>query len=239
MQRIPIGLTLVVGLASCVIPPQQPAQPVPWGAQPAVASQPAAPSAPGTCEAACGQIASCELVAYDACIGACDGVSAEQLDAIAHTSCEQLAASVQSTTSTTPTTSTSTPEFAVMNEQPSTSSLTAGRWISTEWASVTNAAMTSADFYLAITVGNDGAFHGSWARYICLSQAYGIWSCSLGPIEGSASGQLDAGGGGRIQLERLGTSALAWTAKSAGEILIELPRDWQGDRVLFRSSVKR
>jgi hypothetical protein len=117
-------------------------------------------------------------------------------------------------------------------------SAVAGRWTSDEWATVTNAAMTSADFYLDVAVGSDGSFQGSWARFVCLTQAYGIISCSKTGSEGSASGQLHADGTGSIALARLGRSALAWRANGAG-IAIELPRNWQGTNVLFRSTVKR
>jgi hypothetical protein len=99
--------------------------------------------------------------------------------------------------------------------------------------------MVSADFYLEVAVAGDGSFHGSWARYACFASAYGIMSCGKGSLEGSVSGRLDADGSGSIDLERLGRSTLAWQPKSAGEITIELPRDWQGSNVLFRSSIKR
>jgi hypothetical protein len=99
--------------------------------------------------------------------------------------------------------------------------------------------MTSADFYLEITIAKDGAFRGSWARYVCLVQTYGIWSCGKGQLEGTASGQLDANGSGRIQLERLGRSTLVWTSRSPNELSMELPRNWQDDSTLFRSTVKR
>jgi hypothetical protein len=100
--------------------------------------------------------------------------------------------------------------------------------------------MVSADFFLEITIASDGGFRGSWARYPCVvPPTYGIWSCGKGSIEGAASGQLDASGTGWIELERLGRSHLAWTARSASELALELPRDWQGDRVLYRATVKR
>ena len=124
-------------------------------------------------------------------------------------------------------------------EAPASSGAVAGRWVSTEWASYTNAAMLSADFYLEVAIAGDGSFQGSWARYQCLTQAYGIWSCGKGPLEGSVSGRLDASGTGQIDLERLGRSALTWTARSGSEVVLELPSAWQGQNVLFRATIKR
>jgi hypothetical protein len=121
-------------------------------------------------------------------------------------------------------------------QAPATAS--AGGWVSDDWASYTNPAMTSADVYLELAIADDGAFHGAWARYLCLTEAYGIWSCGKGSLEGTASGQLHADGTGVIELERLGQSALVWRADESG-IAIELPRDWVEDGVLFRSTVKR
>ncbi len=120
-----------------------------------------------------------------------------------------------------------------------TAAVSSGAWKSEDWASVTNPAMTSADFYLEITLVGDGMFEGGWARYLCQTQTYGIWSCGKGPLEGAASGQLAADGTGFIELENLGSSALVWSG-DASSISIELPRDWQGeDAVLFRSALKR
>jgi len=126
----------------------------------------------------------------------------------------------------------------VYAEAPAASSAVAGRWVSTEWATVTNAAYASADFYLDITVASDGSFSGSWARFVCLTGAYGILSCSLNNIEGSASGRLDADGTGTIDLDRLGRSQLAWSYQTDG-IHIQLPSNWAGENVLFRSTIKR
>jgi hypothetical protein len=68
---------------------------------------------------------------------------------------------------------------------------------------------------------------------------YGIWSCGKGDLEGAATGQLDPAGTGWIQLERVGRSTLGWAFKSTNELLLELPRNWQGEAVLFKSTVKR
>jgi hypothetical protein len=114
----------------------------------------------------------------------------------------------------------------------------AGRWVSEEWASYTNPAMVSADFYLDVTIAEDGTFHGSWARYLCLTEAYGIWSCGKGQLEGAASGRLDPDGTGVIELERAGRSTLGWSG-GASSIAIELPSDWIEEGVLFRSTVHR
>jgi hypothetical protein len=200
MDRILVGLSMVVGVVGCVLPPAAEPQPLPWGAQPAAA-------APSTTE----EVADTE-VAYADDAYADDEAYAEPADTGV--------------------------AYGNVTYQETVASPLAGRWVSTEWATVTNAAYASADFYLDISVASDGSFSGSWARFVCLTGAYGIISCSLNNIEGSAHGRLDADGTGQIELERLGRSHLAWSTTANG-ISIELPSNWQGDRVLYRTAVHR
>jgi hypothetical protein len=125
---------------------------------------------------------------------------------------------------------------------PASSTMAGGRWVSEEWATVTNPAMAGADFYLAIDVDGSGNFRGTWGQYICLTSTYGIISCSLASKSGngSATGRLAADGTGSISLERAGQSSLTWHAKTESSIVIELPRSWTGDdNILFRSTLKR
>ena len=242
-------------LASCVIPQQN--QTIPPA--PAAAGSPAASAAPGhaaaaptygPCEYACGQMSRCQLAPYETCVAECRRTGAEQqpggaeqLEAASRMSCEELAAAVGAQPSYAAEDPPAASEPPEVSPPPASSggggAIQGGRWVSADWASYTNPAMTSANFYLEITIGSDGAFRGSWARYPCVVQTYGIWSCGKGPLEGSATGHLDANGTGSIQLERLGRSALAWSFKASGELALELPRDWQGDRVLFQSTLKR
>jgi hypothetical protein len=229
-----VALLAVAGSAASNPPPYA----MPPQAQPAGST---AATAYGPCEYACGQLSRCQLAPYDACVGECRRTGTEQqtdgrerLDAVARTSCDQLAAASDQTASTPSAPPSAPPEPS----NGGAGNAPAGRRGSASSVSYTNAAMTSADIYLEVAIAGDGAFHGSWARYICLVQMYGIWSCGKGDVEGRASGRLEADGTGSIELERLGRSTLVWSPKSAGEITLDLPRDWQGG-VLFRSTMKR
>jgi hypothetical protein len=172
----------------------------------------------------------------------------QDLDTIARSTCEQLSAAQAGATASAAApqqppaaTQPAAPPPYVAPAAPATPAAPAqsGGWRSPDHMSYTNPAMVSADFYLEATLGADGGFQGSWARYVCFAGAYGIMSCGKGQLEGRASGRLEANGAGSIDLERLGRSALTWSQKSSNEIVIELPRTWQGENVLFRSTLKR
>ncbi len=251
----PSWLVIVLaGVGSCVIPQQNQTIPPAPGAAPGTAQAPgqaAAAPAYGPCEYFCGQMSRCELLPYDACVAECRRTGAEQqpggaeqLEAASRMSCEELAAAVGAESSSVASAPAVDPDQPDVAPPPASSggssAIQGGRWASADWASYTNAGMVSANFYLEITIASDGGFRGSWARYPCVvPPTYGIWSCGKGDLEGSASGQLDASGTGWIQLDRLGRSTLTWRFKSASELALELPRDWQGERVLFQSTLKR
>jgi hypothetical protein len=249
-RRAAIGVVAAV-TASCMIPQQSSVPPPPPGQAPAQSypqAQAAAPSY-GPCEYACGQISRCQLAPYETCVTTCrqegseqEPGGAEQLHAVSRMSCEELVAAFGSESGSSEPAEPASEDLSeetIASAPPASAAVAGGRWVSADHASYTNAAYTSADFYLEVMIAGDGSFRGSWARYICLVQTYGIWSCGKGDREGSASGQLAADGSGSISLERLGRSSLTWTSRSHGEIALELPQGWQGERVLYRSTIKR
>lgn len=121
--------------------------------------------------------------------------------------------------------------------------LPAGLWRSPASATYTNPALTGAELYLSIDVAKDGSFRGVWGQYFCNTYpgAYGIsiYSCSrIGSRD--ASGRFGPGRQGVIDLDTLGRSAFTWAAPTAGELAIDLPKDWQGkDAVLYRVRMTR
>ena len=121
--------------------------------------------------------------------------------------------------------------------------LPTGHWQSPGSATYTNPAMTGAEMYLNIDVATDGSFRGVWGQYFCTAYpgAYGIsiYSCTR---TGShrVSGRFNPDRRGTIVLDRLGQSAFTWTRPSAGELAIDLPKNWQGDtQVLYRARMTR
>ena len=118
-----------------------------------------------------------------------------------------------------------------------------GSWQSAGSATYTNPALTGADLYLDINVSKDGNFRGTWGQYLCTAYpgAYGIstYSCTRAGSN-RVSGRFDARGQGTIDLDKLGRSPFAWTAPSADEVAIDLPKNWQGsDAVLYRARMTR
>jgi hypothetical protein len=57
--------------------------------------------------------------------------------------------------------------------------------------------------------------------------------CRSSGSNGRVSGTLSPGGRGVIDLEKLGRSEFTWTAPSANELAIDLPRNWQGSEAVF------
>lgn len=119
----------------------------------------------------------------------------------------------------------------------------AGNWRSSASATYTNPALTSAELYLSIDVAKDGSFRGVWGQYLCNAYpgAYGIsiYSCNRLGSNG-VSGRFGPGRQGVIDLAQLGRSAFSWTAPSADELALELPKNWQGsDAVLHRARLTR
>lgn len=123
------------------------------------------------------------------------------------------------------------------------SQLPTGNWRSAGRATYTNPALTGAELYLDINVAKDGSFRGAWGQYFCTAYpgAYGIsiYSCTRTGSNG-ASGRFGPGRQGTINLDKLGRSPFTWTAPSADELAIDLPRNWQGgDAILYRARLTR
>jgi hypothetical protein len=120
-----------------------------------------------------------------------------------------------------------------------------GKWRSLGWETYTNPALTGAGLYLDVDVARDGSFRGTWAQYFCTVQAgaYGVavYSCSLSlHTRKPVAGKFGPGRQGVIDLEQLGRSAFTWSAPSADELAIDLPKNWQGeDAVLYRARMTR
>jgi hypothetical protein len=121
--------------------------------------------------------------------------------------------------------------------------LPTGHWQSPPSGTYTNPALTGAEFFLDIDVASDGSFRGVWGQYFCTAYpgAYGIsiYSCSrMGSKR--ASGRFGPGGGGVIELDKLGRSAFSWSTPRAGELAIDLPKNWQGEeQILYRARMTR
>jgi len=119
----------------------------------------------------------------------------------------------------------------------------AGNWQSAQWATYTNPAFAGSEFFLNIDVAKDGSFRGVWGQYFCTSYAgaYGLTthSCSR---NGSyrVSGRFGPDRRGDIDLQKLGRSAFKWTAPAANQLVIDLPKNWQGsDAILYRARLTR
>jgi hypothetical protein len=253
--RTAILLCATLALASSAAPANNsPPQAIPPGRGQPVGAAPAPAPAPGPqqyspCEYACGQIFRCQLSAYEPCVAECrnggtehDDAGRARLDAIARTDCTQLAAEIRAAPAAAPPAAAppaaTPPAGAPPPGSPASSSAIAGRWLAQPHVSYTNAAMTGADIALDITIAADGSFSGTFTTYACFAQAYGIWSCSKNTTQDAAIGRLDTNGTGWIELSRVGRASLTWRAKSATELFLELPRNWQ-DGVLFQATIKR
>jgi len=118
-----------------------------------------------------------------------------------------------------------------------------GNWQSARSATYTNPALTGADLYLDINVAKDGSFRGTWGQYLCTAYpgAHGIsiYSCTR-TGSNRVSGRFGPGRQGTIDLHKLGRSPFAWNAPAPGEVVIDLPKNWQGsDAVLYRTRMTR
>ena len=121
------------------------------------------------------------------------------------------------------------------------------------WQSVTSETYTSAlhpiltggEMYLKIDVSNDGSFRGEWGEYFCSGGSLGAYGyitfpCRLSGKGAPVSGRFGPGRQGVIDLGQRGRSAFNWTAPAAGELAIDLPKNWQGaDAVLYRARMTR
>jgi hypothetical protein len=122
----------------------------------------------------------------------------------------------------------------------------AGTWQSVASETYTNPlhpVLTGAELYLKIDVSTDGSFRGEWAEYFCSGGvgAFGIStaSCRVSGNGERVSGRFGQGRQGVIDLGRLGRSAFSWNAPGVDELAIDLPKNWQGDAILYRARLTR
>jgi hypothetical protein len=121
--------------------------------------------------------------------------------------------------------------------------LPSGKWQSAASATYTNPSLTGSRLYLDIDVAADGSFLGVWGQYHCTAYpgAYGInvYSCSrIG--SNRVSGRLGQNRVGTIDLEQLGRSTFTWATPRAGELELDLPKQWRGsDAILYQARLTR
>ena len=123
----------------------------------------------------------------------------------------------------------------------------AGNWASVAsetYSTPLHPVLTGAEFYLEIDVASDGSFRGEWGEYSCSGVSLGAYGFATFPCRFSGtgapvSGRFGPGRQGVIDLGRLGRSAFNWSAPAAGELAIDLPKDWRGDAVLWRARLTR
>ena len=123
----------------------------------------------------------------------------------------------------------------------------AGNWQSITNETYTNAlhpVLTEAEFYLKIDVSKDGSFRGEWGKYSCSGASTGAFGITTFPCRFSGpservSGRFGPGRQGVIDLGRPGRSAFSWAAPTGDELAIELPKNWQGDAILYRARLTR
>ena len=120
-----------------------------------------------------------------------------------------------------------------------------GKWQSGKAETFTNTALTGAGLYLDVDVAKDGSFRGTWAQYYCTAypgaNGVALYSCSMNPTtKKPVSGKFGPGRRGVIDLTQLGRSAFTWSAPSADELAIDLPKNWRGDdAILYRARLTR
>lgn len=121
--------------------------------------------------------------------------------------------------------------------------LPSGKWQSAASATYTNPALTGSRLYLDIDVATDGSFQGVWGQYVCTAYpgAYGIsiHSCSR-TGSNRVSGRFGPDRRGSIDLEQLGRSAFTWATPRAGELELDLPKNWRGsEAILYQARLTR
>ena len=120
----------------------------------------------------------------------------------------------------------------------------AGNWQSAASETITSAlhpVLTGGELYLEIDVSNDGSFRGEWGEFFC-SGGSPFFSCRLNGSTERVSGRFGPGREGVIDLGRRGRSAFTWSAPAVNELVILLPKDWQGAGVgekLYRARMTR
>jgi hypothetical protein len=122
-----------------------------------------------------------------------------------------------------------------------------GNWQSATSETYTNPlhpVLTGAELYLKIEVSTDGSFRGEWREYSCSGASVGAFGITTFPCRvagqgASVSGRFGSGRQGSIDLGRLGRSNFSWHAPAVDELAIDLPKNWQGDAILYRARLTR
>ena len=122
-----------------------------------------------------------------------------------------------------------------------------GNWQSAANETITWAlhpALSGGELFLKIDVSNDGSFRGEWGEYFCSGVSPGAFGISTFPCRFSGksapvSGRFGPGRQGVIDLGRLGRSAFSWAAPAVDELVIDLPKNWRGDAILYRARLTR
>jgi len=117
-----------------------------------------------------------------------------------------------------------------------------GNWQSAVSETITWAlhpALTGGELYLKIDVSKDGGFSGEWGEYFC-SGGSPYFSCRLSGKSERVSGRFGRSGDGDIDLGRLGRSTFKWSTSAVNELVIVLPKNWQGAKeILYRARMTR
>ena len=121
-----------------------------------------------------------------------------------------------------------------------------GNWqsaISETYTNPLHPVLTGAELYLKIDVSDDGSFRGEWGEYFCFGSvgAFGIntFSCRFDGKSERVSGRFGPGRQGVVDLGRLGRSTFSWAAPAVDELVIDLPKNWRGDAILYRARLTR
>ena len=123
----------------------------------------------------------------------------------------------------------------------------AGKWQSATSETYTNPlhpVLSGGELYLEIEVSKDGTFQGEWREYVCSGSSVGAFGITTFPCRFSGqservSGRFGPGRQGVIDLGRRGRSAFSWAAPAVDELAIDLPKNWQGDAILYRARLTR
>jgi hypothetical protein len=117
-----------------------------------------------------------------------------------------------------------------------------GNWQSAASETITWAlhpALTGGELYLKIDISKDGGFGGEWGEYFC-SGGSPYFSCRLSGKSERVSGRFGPSGDGVIDLGRLGRSTFNWSTSAVNDLVIVLPKNWQGAKeILYRARMTR
>ena len=117
-----------------------------------------------------------------------------------------------------------------------------GHWQSAASETITSAlhpVLNGGELYLKIDVSKDGSFGGEWGEFFC-SGGSPFFSCYLSGKSERVSGRFGPGRDGAIDLGRRGRSTFTWSTSAVNELVIILPKNWQGAKeILYRARMTR